>query len=79
MDLNTVKETALKEIREAGDIKTLEELRITYLSKKGTIQSLMAKMRELSAEEKLIYKISFPASKTSRNLSSHTAGLIACD
>ena len=51
LDLETLKNEALKAISEA-DSKTLEELRIEYLSKKGKVQSLMAQMRDLSPEEK---------------------------
>ena len=51
-DLQSLKNEALKAIEEAKDSKTLEELRIEYLSKKGQIQALMAQMRDLSAEEK---------------------------
>lgn len=51
LDLELLKNEALKAISEA-DSRTLEELRIEYLSKKGKIQGLMAQMRELSAEEK---------------------------
>ncbi|MBQ2657320.1 MAG: phenylalanine--tRNA ligase subunit alpha [Erysipelotrichaceae bacterium] len=51
LDLELLKNEALKAISEA-DSKSLEELRIEYLSKKGKIQGLMAQMRDLSAEEK---------------------------
>ena len=51
LDLETLKNEALKAIKEA-DSKTLEDLRIEYLSKKGKVQSLMAQMRDLSPEEK---------------------------
>ena len=51
LDLEALKNEALKAI-EAADSKTLEDLRIEYLSKKGKVQSLMAQMRDLSAEEK---------------------------
>ena len=51
LDLEALKNEALKAI-EAADSKSLEELRIEYLSKKGKVQSLMAQMRDLSAEEK---------------------------
>ena len=50
-DLELLKNEALKAISEA-DSRTLEELRIEYLSKKGKIQGLMAQMRDLSADEK---------------------------
>ena len=51
-DLKLLKEEVLKSVEAASDLKTLEELRIEYLSKKGKIQGLMAQMRELPPEEK---------------------------
>ena len=51
LDHETLKNEALKAISEA-DSKSLEELRITYLSKKGQIQELMNQMKELPKEEK---------------------------
>lgn len=51
LDLEQLKKEALALI-ESADEKTLEDLRIEYLSKKGKIQGLMAQMRELSPEEK---------------------------
>ena len=51
LDLETLKQEALKAVSEA-DGKSLEELRIAYLSKKGKVQELMAQMKELSNEEK---------------------------
>ncbi|MBQ1774865.1 MAG: phenylalanine--tRNA ligase subunit alpha [Erysipelotrichaceae bacterium] len=51
LDLEALKNEALDAVAKA-DSKTLEELRIEYLSKKGKIQSLMAQMRELPPEEK---------------------------
>ncbi len=51
LDHETLKKEALKAIAEA-DSKLLEELRITYLSKKGQIQELMSQMKELPKEEK---------------------------
>ncbi|MBR0420096.1 MAG: phenylalanine--tRNA ligase subunit alpha [Erysipelotrichaceae bacterium] len=51
LDLENLKKEVLAAIGEA-DEKKLEELRIEYLSKKGKVQSLMAQMRDLSAEEK---------------------------
>ena len=51
LDLEKMKSEVLSLVEKA-DYKTLEELRIEYLSKKGKIQGLMAQMRELSAEEK---------------------------
>ena len=54
LDLEQLKNDALKAI-ESADEKVLEELRIEYLSKKGKVQSLMAEMRNLSAEEKPLF------------------------
>ena len=51
LDFEALKNEALKAIGEA-DEKSLDDLRIEYLSKKGKVQSLMAQMRDLSAEEK---------------------------
>ena len=52
MDLEKLKIEALEEVSKVNDLKELEELRLKYLSKKGEIQSLMAQMKDLSAEEK---------------------------
>ena len=52
LDLEKIKNEALEAIGECKDDKIIEELRIEYLSKKGKIQSLMAMMKDLSAEEK---------------------------
>lgn len=51
LDLEKIKIEVLKKISDA-DERSLEELRIEYLSKKGKIQELMAQMRNLSQEEK---------------------------
>ena len=51
LDLEKLKSEALEKIKNA-DSKVLDELRIEYLSKKGTIQGLMSEMRNLSAEDK---------------------------
>lgn len=51
-DLKNLKDEALKAIEEIKDSKGLEDLRLEYLSKKGKIQGLMSKMKELSPEEK---------------------------
>ena len=52
LDLEKVKQEALKAIEECNDSKLLEDLRIEFLSKKGKVQSLMAEMKDLSKEEK---------------------------
>ena len=50
--LNELCELVLQEISEVNDLKSLNELRVTYLGKKGPIQELSAHLRELSIEEK---------------------------
>lgn len=52
IDISSLEKEALTSISEAKDVKSLEELRLAYLSKKGKVQELMAKMRELPKEEK---------------------------
>lgn len=52
LDLEKMKEEALAAISNASDDKSLEDLRIEFLSKKGKIQALMQEMKNLSAEEK---------------------------
>ena len=51
LDLEKLKEEALNAIKMA-DSKSLEDLRIEYLSKKGKVQALMAQMKDLPNEEK---------------------------
>ena len=51
LDTEKLKNEALNAIKEA-DSTSLEQLRIEYLSKKGKVQSLMAKMKDLPNEEK---------------------------
>ena len=50
--LNELCELVLQEISEVNDLKSLNDLRVTYLGKKGPIQELSAHLRELSIEEK---------------------------
>lgn len=51
-EIQSVKEEALQKIAEAGDLDTLQQLRVSYLGKKGSVQQLMAVMKTLSREEK---------------------------
>lgn len=44
-----------EELKSVSDLKTLNELKIKYLSKKGPINELSLKMKDLSAEEKKEY------------------------
>ena len=50
--ITQVQEEALSEIEKADSVESLQQLRITYLGKKGKIQELMSLMRDLSKEEK---------------------------
>lgn len=52
LDIEKLKNEALSKINSAIDDKSLDELRIEYLSKKGTVQSLMQEMKNLTPEEK---------------------------
>lgn len=50
--ISKVKEEALAKIAEAENLKQLQDLRIAYLGKKGSIQALMSEMKSLPKEEK---------------------------
>ena len=52
IDISVLESEALGSIKEVKDLKELEEVRLTYLSKKGRVQELMMQMRELPKEEK---------------------------
>ncbi len=50
--LESIREAAEHDLRDAGDRQALESLRIRYLGKKGELTSILKKMGELSAEER---------------------------
>lgn len=50
--LDELREEGLKKIAEAKDSKILQELRVSYLGKKGPIQEVMKMMKDLSKEER---------------------------
>lgn len=50
--LDELKETGLKQIAEACDSKTLQDLRVSYLGKKGPVQEVMKLMKDLPKEER---------------------------
>jgi phenylalanyl-tRNA synthetase alpha chain len=52
--LEELRESALREIREAKDEQALEALRVSYLGKSGSISGWSEKMRGLSKDEKPI-------------------------
>ena len=52
MEISTVKQEALDKIASASSTQELQDIRIAYLGKKGSIQALMAEMKNLPKEEK---------------------------
>ncbi len=50
--IQQVQESALQAIQDANDLETLNQVRLQYLSKKGSIQALMSEMKTLPKEEK---------------------------
>ena len=50
--INTLKQEALEQIQQAASLKELNDLRIAFLGKKGSIQALMKEMKNLPKEEK---------------------------
>ena len=52
--LNKIKEKALADIQKAADMKSIEELRVALLGKKGELTAILKQMGGLSAEERPI-------------------------
>ena len=50
--LEQIKESALRELAQCGDLKALEALRVGYLGKKGQLTAILKHMGRLSAEER---------------------------
>ncbi len=50
--INEVRQDALSQIANASDLKQIQELKISLLGKKGSIQALMLEMKSLPKEEK---------------------------
>ena len=50
--MEQLKQEALKRITLAGDLSSLEDIRITYLSKKGSIAELMKQLKDMEPEER---------------------------
>ncbi len=53
--IELVQQEALNAIAGASDLNALQEVRIAYLGKKGSIQALMSEMRNLPKEEKPVF------------------------
>ena len=52
MNLNEIKTKMLEELNKAGNIKELNDLKVSYQGKKGIITELMSKMKDLNPEER---------------------------
>ncbi len=52
--LEALKQSAQNELNEAQNLKTLEDIRVKYLGKKGELTSVLREMGSLSAEERPI-------------------------
>src|SRR5690625_728160 len=50
--LHSLREEAIKQINEAKDVKHLQDLRVSYLGKKGSLTSILRGMGKLSKEER---------------------------
>ena len=50
--IQQIQEEALAKIAAAQNLEVLQQVRIAYLGKKGSIQALMSRMKDLSKEEK---------------------------
>ena len=53
--LINMKQQALKEIEKVKELSELDQLRIKYLGKKGDVSLMMAKLRDLSPEERPLF------------------------
>lgn len=51
-EISKIKESSLKEISESKDLKTLNELKVKYLGKKGELTQVLRGMGKLSPEER---------------------------
>ena len=54
--IEKIKECSLKEINNCNDDKTLNELRVKYLGKKGELTTVLRGMGNLSPEERPIIR-----------------------
>ncbi|MBI3189987.1 MAG: phenylalanine--tRNA ligase subunit alpha [Ignavibacteriales bacterium] len=50
--INTIKQSALSEIEVVGDIQSLDNFRIKYLSRKGQVAELFDKLKEVSSDQR---------------------------
>ncbi|MBR2808703.1 MAG: phenylalanine--tRNA ligase subunit alpha [Erysipelotrichaceae bacterium] len=55
MNIEEIKQNFEEELKNIKDLGSLNDLKVKYLSKKGLVQELMMKMKDLSKEEKPLY------------------------
>ena len=53
--MSELKQQALVDINAANDEKALQDVKVKYLGKKGSVSSLMKNMKDLPNEEKPAY------------------------
>ena len=51
-EMNQLKADALADISQAADEKALQDVKVKYLGKKGSVSGLMKQMKDLSNEKK---------------------------
>ena len=51
-----IKENGIKEIKEAKDLQSLNDIRVKYLGKKGELTLVLRGMGSLSAEERPVIR-----------------------
>ncbi|MDN6261371.1 MAG: phenylalanine--tRNA ligase subunit alpha, partial [Staphylococcus simulans] len=51
-EMNQLKSEALADVSQASDEKALQDVKVKYLGKKGSVSGLMKQMKDLSNEEK---------------------------
>ena len=64
MDVNNTLDKALKEISETADIKTLDEVRVSYLGKKGELTILLKGLGKMDPSERPVAGESINQAKT---------------
>ena len=52
--INTIKQKSIEEIENVSDLKSLEDIKIKYLGKKGELTAVLRGMKDLSADERPI-------------------------
>ncbi|MCF1430820.1 MAG: phenylalanine--tRNA ligase subunit alpha [Shewanella sp.] len=79
--LTEIVELALAAIDQASDLKTLDDIRVDYLGKKGKITDMMKLMATLSPEEKPVFgqQVNLAKQQVQQRLSQRIEGLKAAE